>query len=228
MVVRRRFLALILAIFFLTGYGFSALAKGVEGKNEAVKETKRVALTFDDGPHPHDTDRILTLLSLYGIKATFFVIGENAERYPEPLLRAVAEGHEIGNHTYSHPKLKDQSRESFLCELTRAEEVIRSLTGVTTTLFRPPEGYRQGVVSTVSRERGYEMVLWSVDTLDWTGASADSIESAITGGIKDGSIILCHDYISPKGHTYEALEKLIPRLIDEGYEFVTVSELLNR
>lgn len=193
---------------------------------ETSESPKRIALTFDDGPHPQETDAILDLLERYGIPATFFVVGKNAELYPAPLKRAVSLGHEIGNHTFSHPKLRGKSAASLTEELEHTENIIRSLTNIRPLVFRPPEGFRDSVVRTVSDEQGYQLVYWTVDTLDWTSASASSIEKAILKNVKNGSIILCHDYISGKSHTVEALERVIPRLLEEGYVFVTVSTLL--
>jgi len=187
---------------------------------------KRIALTFDDGPHPTNTEALLSLLAEYNITATFFVIGENIVYFPEVFQKLLASGVEIGNHTYSHPKLKEQKAGELSDEIARCENEIVSRGGKRPTLFRPPEGVRSAVVTGVCREAGYRTVYWTLDTLDWTGASAASIEQAILSGVKDGSIILCHDYIVGGGHTVEAMRSVIRRLIEEGYEFVTVSELL--
>lgn len=213
-----RLLALCMVFLFLFLLSVPALAS----------PPKRIALTFDDGPHPEFTEDILSVLSENGVKATFFVIGVNAEAHPALLKRTVAEGHEIGNHTYTHTKMREQSAESFSAELERAKNVIFGITGVSPVLFRPPGGFRDGVITTVAKEQGYQMVMWSVDTKDWTGASAEHIEKAIFDNVKDGSIILCHDYIVGEGHTAEALSRVIPRLKAEGYEFVTVSELVRK
>ena len=189
-------------------------------------EKKRVALTFDDGPHPENTDRILSLLDAYGITATFFVIGENIAYFPEVFARLAGSGHEIGNHTYTHPKLKAQSALALADEIRRCEMEIVAHGGKKPTLFRPPEGVKNAVVTGVCRDKGYRTVYWTLDTRDWTGASSESIERAILSGVKGGSVILCHDYIVGGGHTVEALGRIIPKLLDEGYEFVSVSKLL--
>ena len=189
---------------------------------------KRIALTFDDGPHETYTAEILSILKEYGIKATFFVVGQNAKAYPKLVKQEADEGHEIGNHTYTHPKLREQNAESFSCELEKTRVVIEEITGVSPILFRPPEGFREGVIKTVAKEQGYQMILWSVDTEDWRGLSASQIENAIMKDVKDGSIILCHDYVVGKSHTPEALRRVIPQLLEEGYEFVTVSDLVRK
>lgn len=214
----KRLLAVLLALFLV-------LPQTVFAENGGGSE-KRIALTFDDGPHPETTEKILTLLSHYGIRATFFVIGENIEYFPDAFRKLASSGMEIGNHTYSHPKLSKESEQSLTEELRRCEELILSNGGSTPTLFRPPEGVRNRVVSAVSDREGYRTVYWSLDTLDWTGISSDSISEKILRGVKENSIILCHDYIVGGGHTVEALARVIPILLSEGYTFVTVSELL--
>lgn len=215
----RRVFCLVLALMLFVGMGLSVLAEA---------PPKRIALTFDDGPHAVYTAEILSILKEYGIKATFFVVGQNAEEFPSLVKQAAEEGHEIGNHTYSHPKLKEQNAESFSYKLEKTKAVLESITGVSPILFRPPEGFREGVIKTVAKEQGYQMVLWSVDTEDWRGLSADRIENAIMKDVKDGSIILCHDYVAGQSHTPEALRRVIPRLLEEGYEFVTVSDLVRK
>ena len=215
----KRFVCLLLVLALLSVLGFSALAE---------VPPKRIALTFDDGPHEAYTAEILAILNEYGIKATFFVVGQNAKEYPKLVKQAAEAGHEIGNHTYTHPKLKEQNAESFSCELEKTRVVIEEITGVSPILFRPPEGFREGVIKTVAKEQGYQMVLWSVDTEDWRGLSASQIENAIMKDVKDGSIILCHDYVVGNSHTPEALRRVIPQMLEDGYEFVTVSDLVRK
>lgn len=215
----KRLVCVLLALVLLSAFGLSVFAE---------VPPKRIALTFDDGPHEVYTAEILSILKEYGVKATFFVVGQNAETYPSLVKEAAEAGHEIGNHTYSHPKLKGQNAESFSYELEKTKNVIETITGVSPILFRPPEGFRDDVIKTVAKEQGYQMVLWSVDTEDWRGLSADRIETAILKDVKDGSIILCHDYVVGQSHTPEALRRVIPKLLEEGYAFVSVSELLRK
>ena len=188
---------------------------------------KVVAFTFDDGPHPRYTDMILDILAEYGIRATFFVVGENAELYSEQLKRIAAEGHEIGNHTYTHCNLKKISREGLMAELTETEKKIKEVCGVTPKIFRPPEGYCNKTVVDCANGMGYTTVLWTVDPRDWASPSVFTVASNIEKNAKCGSIILCHDYNSNKTcPTPEALRMVIPKLLSAGYSFVTVSELL--
>lgn len=188
-------------------------------------DTPRIALTFDDGPHPKKTDAILDVLEEYGVRATFFVIGENVGYYPAPLRRAVALGHEIGNHTFSHGRTARLNAKELEEEIRRAESALESVASVTTKLFRPPEGVCSDTVVETAGKLGYRVILWNVDTRDWDKASTEDIVKCVRNGVRNGSIILFHDYTAPGTHTVTALKRIIPELIAEGYEFVTVSEL---
>ncbi len=186
---------------------------------------RRIALTFDDGPHPVYTAEILDILKEYEIKATFFVIGTNAEGYPDLIRREIEDGHEIGNHTYTHTRIPTISNDELCREVLSCETAIKT-NSYSPYLFRPPEGrYDSADLETLTR-LGYSVVLWSVDTDDWSGASTEHIVNAVRNEIKGGGIILCHDFLTKKCHTTEALRIIIPELLEQGYEFVTVSELL--
>ena len=188
---------------------------------------RTVALTFDDGPHPVYTDRILEVLDRYGIRATFFVIGKNVEQYPEVFERVVSRGHSIGSHTYSHAHI-GRIGEAQLIEEYEKNDALLKERGVSTRLFRPPEGVCDGKVKGLASKRACDVILWSIDTGDWRGTSADRIVMEVLDHACGGEIVLMHDYISGRGHTAEALEKLIPELLRKGFEFVTVGELLGR
>ena len=219
-----RSIALLVCVALAVYLRFDATAADNVIKHGADAESKRVALTFDDGPHPKKTDEILDVLSEYGVKATFFVIGKNAEYYPEAVIREAAEGHEIGNHTYSHKRLTDCA--DIGSEISKTSDIIFSLTGKRTTLMRPPEGaYRKENVTAV-KNCGCDMVLWTIDTRDWAKASVNDIVSNVKKNVRGGSIILFHDYTSDGAHTVEALKLVIPYLIGEGYEIVPVSRLM--
>ncbi len=191
-------------------------------------DEKKVALTFDDGPHYKYTEQILDILKKYGVKATFFVIGVNAEKYPQKVKRISDEGHEIGNHTYSHLNLKELDEKEIRQELIKGERIIEKITAKKPKLLRPPGGtYSDAVVKTAS-EMGCDVILWSQDTRDWAHTPADKIACGIIDNVKGGDIVLFHDFVSPDTPTPEALEKIIPQLLKSGYKFVTVSELIGK
>ncbi len=199
--------------------------------NEAVyrhnTNKKRVALTFDDGPHYKYTAEILDILDEYGAKATFFVVGELAERYPELILRELAEGHEIGNHTYTHP-LRSGSSDALLEEAAKTTELLESTFDYSPVLFRPPGGNISGSMIESICASGYKCVLWSwrMDTRDWASPPVESVVQTVLRDVKFGDIILFHDNVYGTSPTAEALEIILPELIERGYSFVTVSELI--
>ena len=188
---------------------------------------KKIALTFDDGPNPRYTDTILDILSEYGIKATFFVIGKNAELYPAPLERAIREGHEIGNHTYSHPHMRRLSRAETEKEILSCQEILYYGFRVMPSLFRPPEGFLGQFEEEITSQNGLKTVLWSIDTRDWEAKPAHKIVSSVKESIKSGKVLLFHDYVSGKNTTIPALREIIPYLLSNGYEFCTISELMS-
>lgn len=200
----------------------------LETEKAEVLPKKRVALTFDDGPHKKYTKEILDILKEYDIKATFFVVGRNAKAYPDIIKRMYEEGHEIGNHTYSHPRVKEESINDILNEIVETENLIEELTGHKTDLFRPPNGICTESVKTVAKERNYHIVLWTIDTLDWTCKSSKDISKCVLNEVKDGSVILMHDFIAKNSPTPETLRIIIPKLLEEGYTFVTVYEIINK
>ena len=189
-------------------------------------DEKAIALTFDDGPHPKYTAQILDILKEYGVKATFFVIGKNVENFRDIFKRCVTEGHEIGNHTYTHATADACSYEEFKKEITKTDKIIFDHTGKRTSLFRPPTGLCNQNTVSLSKELGFKTIVWNIDTRDWAHTRTDKIINAVLGNVKSGSIILMHDYIEPPSYTPEALRVIIPELIARGYTFVAVSELL--
>lgn len=193
---------------------------------EIKTKEKVVALTFDDGPHPKYTAEILDILEKYKAKATFFVVGENAEKNPDLILRQYNEGHEIANHTYTHP-LKT-TLPKLEIELKQTDDLIFSITGYHPELFRPVEGqYTDQLIQNVVK-KGYQVVMWSwhQDTEDWKSPGVHRIEKTVLNGVEPGNIILFHDGGGDRSQTVKALEKIIEKLQKQGYEFVTVSELI--
>jgi polysaccharide deacetylase family sporulation protein PdaB len=186
----------------------------------------KIALTFDDGPHPRYTSQILDILEQYGVRATFFVVGENVSYYPEAAREIVQRGHEIGNHTYTHPRAVRMSTQDLRRELKACEDIIQSVTDSSPKLFRPPEGSWNMKVLEIAREMDYPIILWDVDTLDWAHTPAAQITSYVLENTKGGNIILMHDYQSGGCETMQALKMFIPELLSRGFSFVTVSELL--
>lgn len=207
----------------------SGAAVGVQSRAPVYKSKKnasqKIALTFDDGPHPVYTPKILDILNEYGIKATFFIIGQNAEYYPDVLRRIEAEGHEIGNHTYYHRHLNGLSPERIKSDITLCGKAIYDICGYPTTLFRPPEGVLPDSIRGYAEAEDYKVILWSVDTHDWTHRPAAEIFTVVKSKITSGDIILMHDYVT-RSPTPGALRLIIPYLLEGGYRFVTVSELL--
>lgn len=185
---------------------------------------KVVALTIDDGPHNKVTPEILSVLKEKQVKATFFVLGVNAEHFPKLLAQEVADGHEIGVHTYSHPSLPKLSPQKIAEEIDKSERIIAT-TAPKPTLFRPPGGFYNPQVIETAHQRGYTVVLWSVDPRDWSCPPAEKVVERVLQDIKPGSIVLLHDGQYPLP-TPQALGIIIDRLREQGYSFVTVSELL--
>ena len=186
----------------------------------------QIALTFDDGPHPGRTPEILDILEEYNIKATFYVIGQNVQYYPDIFKRTVDEGHEIGNHTHSHKALESFSKAEIKNEIELFNQAIDGIYKKNVCTLRPPEGKFDSALNTFAKENNYKIVLWSVDTLDWMHRTPEKIAETVLTETKGGDIILMHDYISGKSPTPDALKIIIPELLERGFEFVTVSDLL--
>ena len=183
-----------------------------------------IAMTFDDGPSEKLTPELLDLLAKDHIHATFFVIGKNVVEHPEILQRAVREGHEIGNHSWSHPAFGKMSDASVRRELQKTDDAIKEAIGGRPVLMRPPYGSitaRQK--KWINEEFGYRIILWDVDPLDWKRPGPDVVRSRIVKETRSGSIVLSHD-IHPG--TIKAMPETFAQLQAKGFKFVTVSELL--
>jgi len=186
----------------------------------------KIALTFDDGPHPRYTKEILAILEEYHVTATFFIIGVNAENYPTDLQRIADAGCEIGNHTYSHFHINKLSEPELREEILKCEDTLFRLCGIRPHVFRPPEGRMNDQLKEILSQMEYHAVLWSIDTMDWAMTPSREICKNVHAKIGNGDIILMHDYVSGGNTTCQALRRLIPELLSRGYEFVTVSELI--
>ena len=196
-------------------------------ENATNARDKMVALTFDDGPHPAHTDLILNILEKYNVKATFFVIGQNAESYPEPLKRAYREGHEIENHSYDH-KTKGKSAIELTESIQKTSRIIQELTGASPLFFRPPCGKNTEAVKAAVSELSLSPVFWTIDAEDWTGKTAETMARDILREAKGHEVILLHDYTCPGHHTMHALPAIIEGLLEKGYRFVTIAEYFDK
>ncbi|HWQ60912.1 MAG TPA: polysaccharide deacetylase family protein [Negativicutes bacterium] len=183
-----------------------------------------IALTLDDGPHYKMTPEILAVLKDKGVRVTFFVLGENVDRSPDLLAREVADGHEVAVHGYHHASLARLDKAHVTAELANTERAIGREAGKP-ALFRPPGGSYNDTVFSAARERGYTMVLWDIDPHDWARPPVDNVVGTVLRRAAPGSIVLLHDGQYPLP-TAKALAIIIDRLRAEGYELVTVSELL--
>ena len=183
-----------------------------------------IAMTFDDGPHATNTPKLLEMAAERHIKLTFFVLGECVEQNPDVLRQEVAAGHDIGNHSWSHPNLAKLSDANVRSQLQRTEEIIVKTAGIKPKLMRPPYGEltkRQRIL--VNHDFGYNVILWDVDPLDWKRPGSDVVAQRIIAGARPGSIILSHDIQPP---TIAAMPQVFDALLAKGFKFVTVSELL--
>src|SRR5216110_3291510 len=183
-----------------------------------------IAITFDDGPSATLTPKLLDILAAHRIKATFFVIGENVVEHPEILTRAAREGHEIGNHSWSHPNFGKMSDEGVRGQVQRTDDAIKEDTGTRPILLRPPYG------SITARQKrwihdqfGYQIILWDVDPYDWKRPGPSAVRNRILKETQPGSIVLSHD-IHPG--TIEAMPSTFDELEAKGFKFVTVPELI--
>lgn len=190
------------------------------GSDTDQNTKKRIALTFDDGPARGSTDRILDTLELYGQKATFFVIGERVDMYPEQVMRAYSLGCEIGNHTYTHPLLPNLTDDEIMEEINSTFDSLSRL-GIESNYYRPPGG-SMGEDDRILRLIARPCILWSVDTRDWESRDKDAVIEAVLSNVRDGDIVLMHDLYAS---TADAVEYLIPELLNRGFELVTISEL---
>ena len=184
--------------------------------------SKCIALTFDDGPGIY-TDKLLSYLQSYKAKATFFMIGPSAQRHPSIVKRVFDDGHQIGNHTWSHPSLPGLSPAQVQNEISSTNNILQGITGVKPTTLRPPYGATDAAVQRVVSNLGMSSILWSVDTRDWADRNSAVVCNRAVSNARSGSIILLHD-IHPT--SVEAVPCILQNLTSRGFRFVTVSQLL--
>ncbi|MCC8162067.1 MAG: polysaccharide deacetylase family protein [Lachnospiraceae bacterium] len=207
-----------------TPVAMSAAAPGEESAMAIIAadnaETKRISLTFDDGPHPVCTSQMLEVLAQENVPATFFLLGENVELYGDIVKEIAAQGHLIGNHTWHHVQITTLSLEEARAEILETSELIEELTGQGTEYVRPPFGTWN---PDLEDELDLIPVMWSIDTLDWTTENVDRIVEQVTEEASENDIILMHDSYES---TVQAVERIIPLLRAEGFEFVTVDQVI--
>lgn len=205
-----------------TPYKQLIMRKGLGG-------TKRVALTFDDGPDNKYTKQVMDILKQNQVKATFFVLGQEVKKYPEVVKQMVYEGHAIGNHSWSHINMARVTPQQLRDQLDATNQAVKQAAGVSPYLVRPPFGNTNGAVTQQLTNWGYQVVLWSVDSRDWSGIPTEKIMSKVRQEMSPGGIILQHSAGGRKNdltNTIQALPLIIKELKAQGYTFVTVPEML--
>jgi peptidoglycan-N-acetylglucosamine deacetylase len=196
-----------------------------------TRKGNQIALTFDDGPNDPDTLKLLEVLARHNVRATFFLIGQYVRKRPD-IVRAIAQsGHVIGNHTYTHPQLIWELAVRVRDELTQCRSAIQDAIAEHSNLFRPPFGGRRPGTFSVVRELGLEPIMWNITGYDWDAPSADYIERKVTRRIRGGDVVLLHDgghraFGSDRSATVQAVSRLIPAYKAQGYEFVTIPEMM--
>ena len=196
-------------------------------------ESKQLALTYDDGPNDPHTFRLLEVLAKHDVKATFFLIGRFVKQRPDIARELTRAGHVVGNHTFSHPNLLFATSEQTRTELTTCEQVLSDAVGEHSRLFRPPFGGRRPGTLRVARALGLEPVMWSVTGWDWKGKPAEYVEHKVAEQVRGGDVILLHDgshaeFGGDRSQSVIATDHLIARYRSEGYEFVTVPQMMEK
>lgn len=218
---------LALSVFYLgmrPGGDVMVLARTRELPVYSVERADKVlSISFDAAWGGAQTMDILDILDEYGVKTTFFLVGIWVERYPELVKEIIARGHEIGNHSTSHPQMSKLSEEKIREELKITSDRVQQLTGVRPTLFRPPYGDYNDKVVTVSRAEGYECVQWNVDSLDWKNRGTQDLISQATKNNKPGDIVLFHN---DSQYIVEALPTILKTYQNAGFTIIPVSEIL--
>ena len=226
-------LFLFLCILVATNLGDTAIAvSSTYGDRElpiysVATDEKKIAISFDAAWGAEDFDSIMETLDKHNVKTTFFMTGEWIEKYPECVKTLVEKGHDLGNHSASHPDMTKLSKEAQKEQILKAHNAVKELTGYEMELFRPPYGAYNNEVILTCYEVGYYPIQWDVDSLDWKDLTASEIIDKVCNhkSLDCGSIILCHNGAK---HTAEALDEMLTNLKKQGYEIVPISELIIR
>jgi peptidoglycan/xylan/chitin deacetylase (PgdA/CDA1 family) len=203
------------------GHTFSGLPCG----------TRQLALTYDDGPNEPHTLRLLEALSKHDVHATFFLVGRYVQRQPAIVREIVKAGHAVGNHTFTHPLLTFKSAAEIRQQLSDCRSALEDAVGASSSLFRPPFGGRRPAVLRIARELGLETVMWNVTGFDWDAPPSEVIEQKVAKQIRGGDVILLHDgghkqMGADRAQTVLATDRLVTRYKSEGYEFVTIPQMM--
>lgn len=224
-------ITLILSLFLVLSLSFTQTVNAAPSTwvRQGNTTQKVVALTFDNGSDGTNFNKIVDTLAKHNVKATFFLTGQGTESHPSFVRRMASQGHDIGNHAYDHPDFTKISASQMQSQLSRTETAVKNVTGRTTKpYFRAPYGATNSAVLQTVGNAGYTHTFhWSIDTLDWQGHSATYVSNRVINNIHPGAIVLMHTGAGASG-TPQALERMIPALKNQGYRFVTVSQLLNR
>ncbi|MFF5210847.1 polysaccharide deacetylase family protein [Streptosporangium sp. NPDC000396] len=184
-------------------------------------KVKCIALTFDDGPGKY-ADKLLDTFKKYKAKTTFFLEGQYVKARPAFAKRMAAEGHELGNHSYTHPHLREVSEDKIREELTKTQDIVKQITGKAPTMFRPPYGEMDDRVQTIAKEMGLPIVLWNGGSRDWATRDEKAIYNEVLKNAKRDGVILMHDWVE---QTVKVMPKLLVALQKQGYHVVSVSSL---
>jgi peptidoglycan-N-acetylglucosamine deacetylase len=195
--------------------------------------TRQMALTYDDGPNDPHTLRLLEVLARHGVQATFFMLGRYVTQRPDIVRDMVRAGHVIGNHTFTHPLLVFKNEKEIRQELSRCRIALQDAIGDHSNLFRPPFGGRRPTVLRAARELGFEPIMWNITGYDWNAPPAAEIERKVSKQVRGGDVVLLHDggHIqmgADRSQTVIATDHLIARYKAEGYEFVTIPQMMKR
>jgi len=215
----------ILLVFLTQGTAGLASGKNFNTFLHGNHDKKQVAITFDDGPHPAYTPKLLDILARHNAKATFFLVGEKAEQAPNLVRAQAAAGHNIGNHTYHHVNLQKIPDEDVAVEIQACGEVLKGILGQEIHLFRPPGGGYDRQIAVAAEALGYTTVFWSDNSGDYKNPGGKALEARVLKRIGNGGIILLHDGVR---QTVEVLPQIIQILKNKGYELVTIDEMMGR
>ncbi len=186
-------------------------------------QDKKISVTFDAAWEDYDTDDLIEILSKHNAKATFFIVGEWAQKYPESVKKLYDSGHEIANHSYNHTAYSTLTKKEIREDIEKCNNILASITSCKPTLLRAPSGDYTDTSETAAKETNMRTVQWSVDSLDWRGLTVDEIKSRVLPAVENGSILLFHNAVK---NTPQALDEILTQLEKDGYSFVSVSELI--